>query len=503
MQTLDNWALFLLMALPFVGGLALVLFPSSKPKSIPAFTLVITTITLILSVYVFVGYDRHAGGYQYVSQMPWLPAIGASLHLGIDGIAAAMMLLNGVVAFTGTLISWKLVKRPKDFFILFLLLVAGVYGTFASLDMLFFFFFYELAVLPMYMLIGVWGSNPDFKTSFRSKEYSALKLTLMLVAGSVLVWISLLAIWLEGSNTLGRLTFDLMDLKQVAFNPTTQKIFFPLMFVGFGVLSGLWPFHTWSPDGHVSAPTAVSMLHAGVLMKLGAFGILRIGMDLFPDGAHAWGPVMIGLGTINVIYGATSALAQRDLKYVIGYSSVSHMGYVIMGLGTMDVVGINGAVLQMFSHGIMTALFFSMVGAIYDRAHLRDLDQLSGLSKSMGKASAFMVVAGLASLGLPGLSGFVAEFMVFVGVFRTYPILGVFAVFGAGLTAVYILRLAAKVFYGPMNPRWATLGDASKLEVTAGGILISMLALWGLYPLYIIRIIDSGVQPIVKKLVGG
>ncbi|MSP78408.1 MAG: NADH-quinone oxidoreductase subunit M [Dehalococcoidia bacterium] len=503
METLGEYILLILTALPFVGALALILFPTNRPKAVAPLVLVITSITLVLSVYVFVAYDRVAGGYQFIERYEWLPQIGASLHLGIDGIAAAMMLLNGVVAFTGTLVSWKLVTRPKDFFILFLLLVSGVYGTFASLDLLFFFFFYELAVLPMYLLIGVWGSTTDFKTFFRPKEYGALKLTLMLVAGSVLVWIALLAMWQQGSDSIGRLTFNFFDLREVAFPPTFQKIFFPFLFVGFGVLAGLWPFHTWSPDGHVAAPTSVSMLHAGVLMKLGAFGILRVGMELLPEGARSWGPVMIGLGSVNVIYGAVSALAQKDLKYVVGYSSVSHMGYVIMGLGTLDQIGINGAVMQMFSHGIMTALFFCMVGVIYERAHLRDITVLEGLSKRMGFAAAFLTIAGLASLGLPGLSGFAAELVVFIGIFRTYPILGVLAVIGAALTAVYILRLLGKVFFGPVSERWAHLTDASKLDIAAASILVGMLVLWGLYPLYIYRIIDSGVLPIAKRLVGG
>ncbi|MSQ11264.1 MAG: NADH-quinone oxidoreductase subunit M [Dehalococcoidia bacterium] len=479
------------------------LFPSDRPKLVPWFVVVLTTLTLGLSAYTFLAYDRDAAGFQFTNSFRWLPSLGASLDLGVDGISAPMVLLTGVVAFTGTLVSWKTSSNAKNFFVLLLLLVSGVYGTFVALDLLFFFFFYELAVLPMYLLIGVWGSSTDFKTFLRTKEYGALKLTLYLVAGSVLIWVALLAMWVEGGDLLGRLTFGMVDLQGVGYSEDFQKLFYPLLMVGFGVLAGMWPFHTWSPDGHVAAPTAVSMLHAGVLMKLGAYGILRIGMQMLPEGADAWAPVLIGLGAVNVIYGAVSAMAQRDLKYVVGYSSVSHMGYVLMGLGTIEVIGVSGATLQMFSHGIMTALFFVIVGMIYDRAHVRDIGVFEGIAKRMPFAAAIFAIAGLASLGLPGLSGFVAEFMVFVGAFRTYPVLGGLAVVGAALTAVYILRLIAKAFFGPLDPRWQTLTDATRLEMAAAAILVGFLFLWGLYPWYITSVINSSVTPLVRAMTGG
>lgn len=449
----------------------------------------------MLAIYIFLSYDHETAGVQLRQSYSWLPSLGINLDLAVNGITAPLVLLNGVVFFSGTLISRNITVRSKEFFFWLMLLVAGVYGTFLSLDLFFFFFFYELAVLPMYLLIGVWGSSSDFGTFIRTKESGALKLVLYLVAGSVLVWISIIALWVEGGQS-----FNLLDMEQIQYSRNFQLIFFPLLAVGFGVLAGMWPFHTWSPDGHVAAPTAVSMLHAGVLMKLGAFGILRVGMILMPEGVEFWAPTLIGLGTVNVMYGAISAMGQKDLKYVVGYSSVSHMGYVIMGLATLDPLGLNGAVLQMFSHGIMTALFFAMVGAIYDRAHVRDMTILEGLSKRMGMTSALFAIAGLASLGLPGLSGFVAELLIFIGIFHTYPILGVLAVIGAALTAVYILRLLAKVFFGPLDDRWANLGDASKLEIFASLILVGLLVLWGLYPWYIITVIDSSVGPILDGI---
>ena len=319
----------------------------------------------------------------------------------------------------------------------------------------------------------------------------------------MLVWVSILAVYWVAYDA-GIATFSLGDpdsgvqtLQNVDFNEGFkhfETLFFPLFMVGFGVLAGLWPFHTWSPDGHVAAPTAVSMLHAGVLMKLGAYGIIRVGMFLFPEGAEQWMPVLIGLGTVNVIYGAISAMAQQDLKYVVGYSSVSHMGYVLMGIATLHPMGVGGAVLQMFSHGIMTALFFAVVGVIYDRAHIRDINALGGLAKRMGGTAVLFAVAGLASLGLPGLSGFVAEFLVFVGVFQEYLPLAALAVVGAAITAVYILRLLAKAFFGPLDPRWEHLGDATRMEWGAGAMLAFVLIFVGVWPAPLMDVINSGVE---------
>jgi len=268
------------------------------------------------------------------------------------------------------------------------------------------------------------------------------------------------------------------------------------------VLAGLWPFHTWSPDGHVAAPTAVSMVHAGVLMKLGAYGIIRVGLDLLPGGAQDWMPLLLGMATVNVVYGAISAMGQTDLKYMIGYSSVSHMGYVLMGFATLNSVGMGGAVLQMFSHGIMTALMFAAVGALYDRAHVRDIGVLEGLTKRMPVVAIFFVLAGLTSIGLPGLSGFVAEVMVFLGVFQDYPVVGILAVVGAGITAVYILRMLAKVFFGTITPRWEHLTDATRVEGFAMGVLLLFLLVVGLYPRPWMDLINSGVAPLLERVVG-
>jgi NADH-quinone oxidoreductase subunit M len=476
--------------LPLAAAVVLVLLPRSAERAGKWIAAVASGGLLFFSIVLFVGYDYLAGGFQFEEQARWLDAIGVTWHLAVDGISVPMLLLTGIVIFTGVFVSWKVDYRPNQFLLLLLLLVCGVVGTFVAIDLFWLFFFYELAVLPMYLLIAVWGST--------RKEYGAMKLTLMLVAGSVLIWIALIAMFVDA----GGRSFDLLYLRGHTFSPEFQRLFFPFLMVGFGVLAGLWPFHTWSPDGHVAAPTAVSMLHAGVLMKLGAYGIIRVGIDLLPLGAQTWAPLLIVLATVNVLYGAFSAMAQRDLKFVIGYSSVSHMGYVLMGIATLSAVGLSGAVLQMFSHGIMTALFFALVGTIYDGAHTREIDAFRGLAHRIPMVSVLFIIAGLASLGLPGLSGFVAELLVFIGTFQTYPVLGAFAVIGVAVTAAYILRLIARVFFGPLEPRWAKLPDARPSELFGQVVLAALLVIVGVYPLPWVRLIESGVLPLVRR-VGG
>ena len=506
METFDRHVLFLLIVLPLIGAGVLLFVPAQRPGIVRWVSTILSFVVMLLGFYVFGLYDHDAGGYQFVRAWPWLEILGPwpfgdrgiTLSLGVDGISAMMTLLTGIVMFTGTLISWNIADRNKDFFILYFMLLSGVFGVFVSLDLFFLFFFYELAVLPMYPLIGVWGSSSTFKTFIRTKEYGAMKLMLFLVAGSVLIWIALLAIFVEANAG----TFDLQVLDQVEFSVGFQRLVFPFLMVGFGVLAGMWPFHTWSPDGHVAAPSAVSMVHAGVLMKLGAYGILRVGMTILPEGAEAWMPVLVILGAVNVIYGAISAMGQRDLKYVIGYSSVSHMGYVIMGLATLHHLGVSGAVMQMFSHGVMTALFFAVVGAIYDRTHTRDIGVLEGMAKRMGTTAWLFAIAGLASLGLPGLSGFVAELLVFLGLFQTYPVLGALGVVGAAITAVYILRLIGKVFFGELAEQWRNQTDISRREAGASIILVGFIVLMGLFPFPFLSAIDGNVAELLTRVTG-
>ena len=486
----QGYAVLATLFCPLAAMLLLVFVPGDQKMLVRWVSLVFATAMLGLSTYLFVAYQIGSDSIQMEFKLVWVENIGflgkdgIVFHLGVDGISAPMALLTGIVAFAGTLASWKLDYRNKDFFILFWMLVGGVYGTFFSLDLFFFFFFYELAVVPLYLLIGVWGST--------RKEYGAMKLTLMLVGGSVLMWIGIFAVFHEA----GLQTFSFEALwaagNDGTLSPKFQKTFFPFFVIGCGVLAALWPFHTWSPDGHMSAPTAVSMVHAGVLMKLGAFGIIRLGIQLLPVGAEFWMPTLMVLGVIGALYGATAALTQRDFKLISGYSSVSHMGYVLMGLATMSSIGITGAVLQMFSHGVMTALVFLMIGSLYDQAHTRDLKDFGGIGKVMPMWVIFYTIAGLANVGLPGLSGFTAEFHIFVATFETYPLFGGLAIFAAALAAAYMLRMFSVVFFGPLNPRWRDLKDITALETMAGGLLIGSIVIMGVWwPLFIDRIAQS------------
>jgi NADH-quinone oxidoreductase subunit M len=480
----SGWLLFANITVPIAAALIIMAIPSAYKQQVRWVATAAAFTMFVLSILIFAIYNYEEGGLQFDLRLTWLENVaflgkdGISLHLAVDGISVPMVLLTGIVIFAACLISWSIEYRNKDFFILLLLLVSGVFGVFQSQDLFFFFFFYELAVLPMYLLIGVWGASSNFGTYVRTKEYGAMKLTMFLVGGSVLVFIGIFATFVEA----GQGTFDLPALGQVTYDETFQKTFYPLFMLGFGVLAGLWPFHTWSPDGHVAAPTAVSMLHAGVLMKLGAFGILRVGMSLFPEGAEFWAPALLVLGTTGALYGAISATAQRDLKYVIGYSSVSHMGFVLMGLATLNPIGVNGAVLQMFAHGVMTALFFAMVGALYDQAHVREIWTFGGIAQRMPRFVAFFAIASLSSLGLPGLAGFVAEFNIFVGLFKTYPLFGALGIAAAAITAAYILRLLSAAFFGPLNEKWAHLREMKPLETVAGAVLIVFIAFMGMWP---------------------
>ena len=502
-----------LVALPILGCLILLFVPGQRPDLVRWISIIFATVVLGISIYFFIFFDHSEGGKQFVYEYEWLSLAGPwvdsqraiSMSVGIDGIAATMVLLTGIVMFTGTLVSWNINVNNKDFFILYFLLLSGVFGVFIAYDLFFFFFFYELSVLPMYLLIAKWGSSSKFSSFERTKEYSAMKLTLVLVAGSVLIWVAIIAMFVQS----GVGSFHIEEIQAVMpdkFSVEFQSSVFLILMIGFGILAGLWPFHTWSPDGHVAAPTAVSMVHAGVLMKLGAFGIIRVGMTLLPEGAQIWMPLLIGLGAVNVIYGALSAMGQTDLKYVIGYSSVSHMGYVLMGLGTLSLMGLNGAVLQMFSHGVMTALFFAVVGMIYERTHTRDSLILTGLAQKMGVVAVLFTIAGLTSLGLPGLSGFAAELLIFIGIFQSYEvwgvILGSLAVIGAAITAVYMLRLLSMVFFGSPEDDLSDYSDATLREKFAAGVLVGLILLVGILPFPFVKVIESGVEPILLQIVG-
>lgn len=422
----------------------------------------------------------------------WFTMLNIHYTTGLDALSGLMMLLTAIVVICGVLASWSVQKQPREFFVLINVLAAGVYGTFLSFDLFTLFLFYEVAVLPMYLLIAVWGTG--------RKEYSAMKLTLMLVAGSALIFGGIFALYFES----GLHTFNLNALAQVPFDPAFQRYAFPILFVGFGVLSALFPFHTWSPDGHASAPTAVSMLHAGVLMKLGGYGCLRVAMYVLPEGCREWMPIFLALVTVNVVYGALIATRQDDLKYITAYSSVSHVGMVLMGLTLMTFGALKGSCLQMISHGLLTALFFCLIGMIYGRTHTRIIHEMGGLMKVMPFLSVAFVIAGFAGLGLPGLSGFVAEVTLFLGAFANPTPLARIAMVGAVLsittTALYVLRAANRMLNGPLPDSLHELHDASFIEKLPVVILIACLFAMGLMPGWMANLIDGSLQPIFNNL---
>ena len=424
----------------------------------------------------------------------WYAPLNIHYAVGVDGISVAMLLLSAIIVFTGTFASWRMKEQVKEYFLWFCLLSVGVFGFFVSVDLFTMFMFYEVALIPMYLLIGVWGSG--------RKEYAAMKLTLMLMGGSALLLIGILGIYFGAGAT----TMNILEIAQLHNIPLAQQyIWFPLVFVGFGVLGALFPFHTWSPDGHASAPTAVSMLHAGVLMKLGGYGCFRVAMYLMPEAAHELSWIFIILTTISVVYGAFAACVQTDLKYINAYSSVSHCGLVLFAILMMNTTAGTGAVLQMLSHGLMTALFFALIGMIYGRTHTRDVRELSGLMKVMPFLAVGYVIAGLANLGLHGLSGFVAEMTIFNGAFMDndtfHRVVTIIACTSIVITAVYILRVVGKILYGTCtNEAHLRLSDATWDERLSVVCLVVAIAGMGLAPLWVSDMIRGSVSEIITHL---
>ncbi len=467
MSAFAQWILPAILALPLVSAALTLIVPERLIKPLNA---AVSGLSLCLALALAAAFDTHAGGYQFAWVLPWIPALHIQLDLAADGIAVLMTVLNAVVFFTGTLSMWSLNHRNREFFAFISLLVFGVFGVFLSRDLFAFFFFYEVAVLPMYPLIAVWGST--------RRAYAAMKLTLYLMAGSALLFPALIALFVLGGGD----TWSIPELATRAIDPAVQIFLYPFLYAGFGILAGMWPLHGWSPTGHVAAPTSVSMLHAGVLMKLGAFGILRVAIGILPAGAAYWAPTAAALATTGILYGAFVAWRQTDLKYVIGFSSVSHMGIVLLGLATLSADGARGAVLQMFAHGLMTALFFSVIGYIYDQTHDRDIDSYGGLVAQVPVAGTLFVLAALAGMGVPGFAPFVAEFLVFVAAIQTYPILGAIAVAGLVITAAFLLRVLGRALFGAPNPARASLVDLEGFEAIPRLILIGLLLLIGFIP---------------------
>jgi NADH-quinone oxidoreductase subunit M len=477
---------------PLAAALLILLIPADRKNEIRVTALAASAIALFLSAWVYFSYDIAAGGYQFTDYFPWVPSLGISYFLGVDGLNAPLVLLTGVVMFTGVLISWGIDDRPREFFAFLFILATGVFGVFVSLDLFQLFFFYEMAVFPMYLLIAIWGWKV-------TREYAGMKLTLYLLIGSVIALIGALAMYFASPVR----TFNMLELEQAGFSTAFQRLWFPFVFFGFAVLGGIFPLHNWSPDGHVAAPTAVSMFHAGVLMKLGAFAALRVGVMLLPEGAKVHLPWIILLTLVNIVYGAFIASVQTDFKYVIGFSSVSHMGLVLLGFATMNKAGLIGSGVQMFSHGVMTALFFAVVGMVYDRAHTRHIPDLGGFVKKMPLVAVAFIVGGLVSMGMPGFSGFVAEFPIFMGVWNYQPWIALVAAISIVITAGYIIRIVVSVFFGKMPEEFEHhVGDVIALDKVALVLLSGIMIAIGIFPSLMVPMVESGVENVLRLLGG-
>lgn len=482
--------LYLLLIVPLISALIIPLVRGSYARVVALSGTVIQMGLALLLLFEF-NMAREAGltdAYLFSESLVWFEGLKINFQTGVDGISVAMILLTAMVMLSGVLVSWKMEKMRKEFFLLLMMLAAGAYGFFISLDLFMMFFFLEVAVVPKFLLIAIWGSG--------KKEESAMKLALMLMAGSAFVFIGLMGIYYQSWSDVGFLGFSLISLSQHTLPFEMQYLFFPFLFVGFGIFTALFPFHTWVPDGHSSAPTAASMFLAGISMKLGGYGCLRVAVTLMPEGAAYYAPVIIVLSAIAIIYGAFATMMQTDLKYINAYSSVSHCGFVLLGIGMLTHTAVTGAVMQMVSHGLMTALFFAAIGMIYERTHTREVKMLGGLLKLTPWISTAFVIAGLSSLGLPGFSGFVAEMTIFMGAWENpgllYRIATILACASIVVTAVYILRATGKVIMGPEKEYHHSFTDASWNEKLAAGVLITGIVVMGVAPFLIQDLVSPG-----------
>ncbi|MBM3875194.1 MAG: NADH-quinone oxidoreductase subunit M [Verrucomicrobia bacterium] len=487
------WTIYL----SFLGVLVLMLLPAGDARAARAVALMSAIGGLLCALAGVVGAPE---GIVTITKVPWVRSLGIGYHLAADGISLVLVLLTGLAAVSGILFSWNVEHRAKEFFAFFLALIGGVYGVFLSFDLFTLFVFYELAIIPKYFLIAVWGST--------RKEYGAMKLALYSFVGSAMVLVGLVAAFIVS----GAKTFDLVEMAKFPFPESFQVWAFPLVFVGFAILAGLWPFHTWAPTGHVAAPTAASMLLAGVVMKLGAYGCLRVAMTLFPLGLKAWQHELALLAVIGIVGGAMVALTQKDFKFVIGYSSVSHMGFVLLGLVTLNTIGLSGAVLQMFSHGIIAGLLFGVVGRmVYDRTHTRELTVLEGMGllKALPFAAVTFAVAAVASMGLPGFSGFIAELQVLIGAWQSLPGFAVASGVGIVIGVAYTLRALQRAFFSDEAGTTPNQEDGHSHpfepitipERLGAALLLGTTVLIGLHPrLLLDLIVPSFASPLFDAL---
>jgi NADH-quinone oxidoreductase subunit M len=510
--------LSLFVVIPAVAALLLVFVPERQKTLISAIPVVAATALLAMAIRLFCGAVMDGEAYLATltpERIPWVETLGITWSVKCDGMSAAMVLLTSIVLFAGCLVSLHspsthtgIGDRPKTFFLLFLALVTGVFGVFVVRDLFFFYFAYELAVVPMYLLIGVWGST----SATADRQYAAMKLTLYLTAGALVALAGILFLYfktgaymqaLPAAERLPAFHMDAVLKAQAAgaFGTGFQHTTFALLFLGFGAIVPMWPLHTWSPIGHAAAPAAGSMMHAGVLMKLGAYAILRIALPMCPEGAAHWLPWVALISMANIVYGGYVAMAQRDMKFVIGFSSSSHMGYTLLGIASLTMIGVSGSVVVMFAHGVMTALAFSLIGFFYDQTHNRWIPDLGGLAHQLPFIGTCFALMAMASAGVPGFANFASEFMVMIGAWQAgFHWQAVVAVFGVVISAVYLLRAVRDAFFGPRNPRWDGLHDAHGLQKLPFAFMLLVLLAFGFYPQPIVKVIEGGVKPIVERV---
>ncbi|MHB1005063.1 MAG: complex I subunit 4 family protein [Chloroflexota bacterium] len=480
--------------LPLVGAVVVALLPKENRQTIRVVTALFSLAALVVSLALLPQFNYAADKPQFAERALWVPMFNIQYFVAVDGISLPMVILTTLLSFLALLASFRYPStdnRTKEYNVLLLVLETGILGVFTSLDLLLFFLFWEVELVPMYLLIGIWGGP--------RREYAAIKFVLYTLAGSSLMLVGILALYFTSNPH----TFDMTALTAATWARDFQMIVFPLIFIAFAIKLPMFPFHTWLPDAHVEAPTAVSVVLAGVLLKMGGYGMIRIAFSILPDAAREYAPILAAIAVVNVLYGAGLSMVQRDLKKMVAYSSISHMGYVLLGLAALNLVGINGAVLQMFTHGLITGLLFLLVGAVYEKTHTREIPKMSGLAPQMPWIATIFVMAGLASLGLPGMAGFVAEFTVFVGAYgpwSTYTILGAA---GIVITAGYILWMIQRVFFGPANPEQglSRVGDAKGfVELAPLLTLTGVIIFLGVFPSLLVDVVNAGVLPVITRL---